>query len=265
MFKTRLLSGIVLILCMLAFIITGGTVLLVAVAFLSFVAMMELLRMVKLHKTVLAVPAYMTTALFYVLLYLKRTENLLPLFVFYLIVLMVIYVVSFPKFKVEQILYPWFGLFYAVLLISYIYQIRELPGGAFSVWLIFIAAWGSDTCAYCAGMLFGKHKAFPVLSPKKTWEGCIGGVVGAVLLAILYCFAMNYWFDQNFSVVQYALVCGCGAIISQICDLAASAMKRNHEIKDYGTLIPGHGGVLDRYDSIIFVAPMVYYLLQVTM
>jgi len=66
-------------------------------------------------------------------------------------------------------------------------------------------------------------------------------------------------------VVQYALVCGCGAIISQIGDLAASAMKRNNEIKDYGTLIPGHGGVLDRYDSIIFVAPMVYYLLQVTM
>ena len=137
-----------------------------------------------------------------------------------------------------------------------------LPGGAFSVWLIFIAAWGSDVFAYCAGMLFGKHKAFPVLSPKKTWEGCIGGVLGAAVVAVVYCLAMNYFFHQSFSIVQYAVVCACGAVISQIGDLAASAMKRNNEIKDYGKLIPGQGGVLDRYDSVIFVAPIVYYLLQ---
>ena len=137
-----------------------------------------------------------------------------------------------------------------------------LPEGAYDVWLIFIAAWGSDTCAYCAGMLFGKHKAFPVLSPKKTWEGCIGGVVGAGLLAMLYCGAMNLWFGQEGSLLQYAIVCGCGSVLAQIGDLAASAMKRNKEIKDYGTLIPGHGGVLDRFDSVIFVAPIVFYLLQ---
>ncbi len=264
MFKTRLLSSIVLMICMLFFIITGGNVLLAAVAFLSLVAMMEIMRMVKLHKSPLAVLGYVSVAMLYVLLFTNHMDKLVPLSVFYLMALMAVYVVSFPKLRVEQVLYPWFGFFYAGLLISYIYQVRELPGGAFSVWLIFIAAWGSDTCAYCAGMLFGKHKAFPVLSPKKTWEGCIGGVVGAALIAVLYCLAMNHWFEQSFSIVQYAIVCGCGAVISQIGDLAASAMKRNHEIKDYGKLIPGHGGVLDRYDSVIFVAPIVFYLLQVT-
>lgn len=264
MFKIRLLSSIVLMVLMLVFIITGGNVLLAAVAFLSLVAMMEIMRMAKIHKSPLAVLGYASIVLLYVLLLTNHMDKLVPLAVFYLMAIMAVYVVAFPKFKVEQVLYPWFGFFYAGLLISYIYQVRELSGGAFSVWLIFIAAWGSDTCAYCAGMLFGKHKAFPVLSPKKTWEGCIGGVVGAALIAVLYCLAMNHWFDQNFSVVQYAIVCACGAVISQVGDLAASAMKRNNEIKDYGKLIPGHGGVLDRYDSVIFVAPIVFYLLQMT-
>ena len=83
-------------------------------------------------------------------------------------------------------------------------------------------------------------------------------------MAVLYGLAMNQWFAQNFSPVQFAFVCGCGAVISQIGDLAASAMKRNNDIKDYGRLIPGHGGVLDRFDSVIFVAPIVFYLLQMT-
>ena len=265
MFKIRLLSSIVLMILMLLFVITGGNILLLGVAFLSFVAMMEFMRMAKIHKTPLAVPGYASVTVLYVLLLLDKAEYILPLCVFYLLAVMAVYVVAFPKYRVEQMLYLFFGYFYAGLMLSYIYQVRELSGGAFSVWLIFIAAWGSDVCAYCAGMLFGKHKAFPVLSPKKTWEGCIGGVVGAAIIAVLYCLAMNHWFDQSFSAVQYAVVCGCGAVISQIGDLAASAMKRNNEIKDYGKLIPGHGGVLDRYDSVIFVAPIVYYLLQMTM
>lgn len=264
MFKIRLLSSIVLMILMLVFIITGGNVLLAAVAFLSLIAMMEIMRMAKIHRSPLAVLGYASIVLLYVLFLTGRMDKLVPLAVFYLMAIMAVYVVAFPKFKVEQVLYPWFGFFYAGLLISYIYQVRELPGGAFGVWLIFIAAWGSDTCAYCVGMLFGKHKAFPVLSPKKTWEGCIGGVVGAALIAVVYCLAMNHWFEQSFSMVQYAIVCACGAVISQVGDLAASAMKRNNEIKDYGKLIPGHGGVLDRYDSVIFVAPIVYYLLQMT-
>lgn len=265
MFKIRLLSSIVLLVLMLFFVITGGNLLLAATFFLAVVAMMEFLRMEKLHKTPLAVPAYAAVVMLYVVLFLGKADYIVFLCVCFLLVLMALYVFLFPKYKVEQVVAPYFGFFYAGLLISYVYQVRMLPGGAFSVWLIFIAAWGSDVFAYCAGMLFGKHKAFPMLSPKKTWEGCIGGVVGAVLVAVLYCFAMNYWFQQSFSAIQYAVVCGCGAIISQIGDLAASAMKRNNEIKDYGKLIPGHGGVLDRYDSVIFVAPIVFYLLQMTM
>ena len=264
MFKTRLISGIILMAAMLAFVITGGNVLLAGTAFLSVVGCMEFMRMAKIHKSPLAVLGYASVVLLYVLLFIDKMDKLVPLCVFFLLAIMSVYVAAFPKYKVEQVLYLFFGFFYTGLMISYIYQVRMLPGGAFSVWLIFIAAWGSDVFAYCAGMLFGKHKAFPVLSPKKTWEGCVGGVVGAVVIAVVYGMLMNSFFDQSFSLFSYALVCACGAVISQMGDLAASAMKRNNEIKDYGKLIPGHGGVIDRYDSVIFVAPIVFYLLQMT-
>ena len=129
---------------------------------------------------------------------------------------------------------------------------------------VFLITILTDVFAYVFGMLFGKHKAFPILSPKKTWEGCIGGVVGTAVIAVVYCMLMNYCFNQDFSLIRYAVVCACGSVIAQVGDLAASAMKRNSEIKDYGKLIPGHGGVIDRYDSVIFVAPIVFYLLQMT-
>ncbi len=262
MFKTRLLSGIVLIILMLFFGICGGNALLLATAFLSLVAMIEFLRMAKIHRTDLAFLGDGFVVMLYLLLFLRMTDKLLGLLVIYMLMAMAVFVFTFPKYKIEQILYLFFGFVYAGLLISYVYQVRMLPDGLFHVWLIFIAAWGSDTCAYCIGMLIGRHKAFPVLSPKKTWEGCIGGVVGAALLGVSYGLAMNHWFAQNFSLVQFAIVCACGSVIAQLGDLAASAMKRNTGIKDYGKLIPGHGGVLDRFDSIIFVAPIVYYLLQ---
>jgi phosphatidate cytidylyltransferase len=136
-----------------------------------------------------------------------------------------------------------------------------LQDGAILVWLIFIGAWGSDTCAYCVGMLLGKHKVAPKLSPKKSVEGCIGGVVGAALIGFLYATV----FQNNIQGIDqpqliFAIIGAASSVISQIGDLAASAIKRNHNIKDYGTLIPGHGGILDRFDSIIFTAPIVYYL-----
>ena len=139
-------------------------------------------------------------------------------------------------------------------MLSYVYQTRMLPGGAYIVWLIFLCSWGCDTCAYCVGMLIGKHKMAPVLSPKKSIEGAVGGVVGAALLGVIYAAA------SQGKIAEYALICGVGALISMVGDLAASAIKRNQNIKDYGKLIPGHGGILDRFDSVIITAPVIYYL-----
>ena len=104
------------------------------------------------------------------------------------------------------------------------------------------------------------NKMAPVLSPKKSVEGGIGGIAGAALIGVLYALAVNHWGNAGASIVSYAVIGAVGGAISQIGDLAASAIKRYHNIKDYGKLIPGHGGILDRFDSVIFTAPIIYYL-----
>ena len=141
-----------------------------------------------------------------------------------------------------------------------------LEQGAFLVWLVFICSWGCDTCAYCVGVTMGKHKLAPVLSPKKSIEGAVGGVVGAALLGAAYAALINRFAPgADANVLSYALICAVGGVISQVGDLAASAIKRNHDIKDYGKLIPGHGGILDRFDSVIITAPIIFNMATILM
>ncbi len=262
MFVTRLLSGIVLLAVMLATIITGGDLLLLFVAVISLIGQFELYRAVKIEKTLLAMLCYGATISYELLLYYQKTGYSMILGVIFLIALLSIYVVMYPKFIIEQISLAFFGFIYVTVLLSYIYQVRIQKAGIFSVWLIFIAAWGSDTCAYCVGMLIGKHKLPSKLSPKKTIEGCIGGVIGAGIIGFIYAtvFKQNLVGELNNPQLLFAIIGCCGSVIAQFGDLAASAIKRNHSIKDYGKLIPGHGGILDRFDSILFTAPIVYLL-----
>lgn len=261
MFKTRLLSGILLVLIALVTIISGGDVLFATLLMISFIGMTEIYRVLEISGTSLGIAGYLATVGYYALLRFGRTDWITMLTIAFLMVLMVLYVFTYPKYRSEQIMLAFFGLFYVSFMLSYIYQIRELPQGAFLVWLVFLCSWGCDTCAYCVGMLCGKHKMAPKLSPKKSIEGAVGGILGAALLGALYALAINRFASaSDVNVLQYALICSAGAVISQVGDLAASAIKRNHDIKDYGRLIPGHGGILDRFDSVIFTAPVIYYL-----
>ena len=261
MFKTRLLSGILLVIIALATIISGGDVLFATLLMISFIGMTEIYRVLEISGTLLGGAGYVAAAVYYLLLRVNRTDMLVMLAITFLIVLMMVYVFTYPKYRSEQVMLAFFGLFYVAFMLSYVYQIRMLPQGAFIVWLVFICSWGSDTCAYCVGMLIGKHKMAPKLSPKKSIEGAVGGVVGAALLGAAYAAIMNRTMaGANAGVIQYALIGAVGALISMVGDLAASAIKRNHDIKDYGNLIPGHGGILDRFDSVIFTAPIIYYM-----
>ena len=137
--------------------------------------------------------------------------------------------------------------------------LRAIPEkGVYLVFLIFLCSWGCDTCAYCVGKLIGKHKMSPVLSPKKSVEGAIGGVVGTGLLTGIYAFVI---FKSYTVVIGLVIISMVAAVVSMFGDLTASAIKRFYDIKDYGKLIPGHGGILDRFDSVIIVAPIIYYLI----
>lgn len=262
MFKTRLLSGAVLLALLIFVIVNGGNLLLAFTGIISLIGQYELYRAVKLEKSLPAVTAYLAGIVYVVFLYFGIPDRLILLAVLFFLLLMVVYVISYPKYVIEQMAVCFFGFFYVNVMLSYLYQVRMGTEGALAVWLIIISAWGSDTCAYCTGMLIGKHKLPSPLSPKKTIEGCIGGVVGAALIGFIYGMVFKDSITEISSPqVVFAIVGAVGSIIAQFGDLCASAIKRNHEIKDYGRLIPGHGGILDRFDSIIFTAPAVYVLL----
>ena len=186
MFKTRLLSGIVLVLIALVTVICGGNLLFATVLIISLIGMNELYKVFGIDKKAPGIIGYLGAILFYIGIYLDLYRNLfnenpyfdavdwpLMLTMVLVILLMASYVFAFPHYKTEQIVVAFFGVFYVAVMLSYIFQTRILPGGVFSVWLVFLCSWGCDTCAYCTGMLIGKHKMAPVLSPKKSIEGAV--------------------------------------------------------------------------------------------
>ena len=262
MFTTRLVSGIILVILALVLVTTGGGVLFAAVAAISLIGMFELYRVMKLEKTPLAAVGYLAAALYYGFVWFEKEDLMMLMAAAFVMVLMAIYVFTFPKYKTEEITITFFGVFYVAVMLSYLFLVRRAADGVYLVWLVFLSSWGCDTCAYCAGMLLGKHRLAPVLSPKKSIEGAVGGVVGSALLGCIYAYFFGAKMDEvSNPMVACAVACAIAAVISQIGDLAASAIKRNHNVKDYGNLIPGHGGVLDRFDSMIFTAPAIYFAL----
>ena len=257
MFKTRLLSGILLVIAALLTIISGGYVLFVTLLCVSLLGIQELYKAMGVHKDgvgLLELAGYLGTILYYASLLLGFERYGMMAVLLGLVLLMFVYVFTYPKYEADQVMSAFFGIVYVAVMLSFIFLTRNLEGGKFLVWLIFLCSWGCDTCAYCVGMLIGKHKMAPVLSPKKSVEGAVGGVVGAAALGAIYA-AVTHG-----PIVEYAVICAVGALISMVGDLAASAIKRNQGIKDYGKLIPGHGGILDRFDSVIFTAPVIYFL-----
>lgn len=169
------------------------------------------------------------------------------------IITLLIYMLKNNEVRLDNIGITLIGILYIPFLL---FHISYLQGSKY-IWLIFIIAFGTDTFAYFAGNRFGKRKLCPQISPNKTVEGSIGGIIGSLILTIIYAIIMNL--DASFRLMILAII---SSIISQFGDLIASRIKRISGIKDYGKLIPGHGGVLDRFDSIILVAPVIYYFVR---
>ena len=260
MFAARLISGVILVIAAAFLLIQGGALLFAASLVISLIGLFELYRGMKIESGMPGILGYLAVICYYGMVWFHVESYLALLAIAALMFLMTVYVVTFPKFGTEQITVAFFGIFYVGIMFSYLYQVRTMPDGKYLVWLIVLSSWGCDTCAYCAGMLLGKHKLAPELSPKKTIEGAVGGVLGAALLGFLY---GAYFEGQMEAMIRPGVIsaaaCAIAAVISQLGDLAASAIKRNHNVKDYGNLIPGHGGVLDRFDSMIFTAPAIYF------
>ncbi|MCQ2609763.1 MAG: phosphatidate cytidylyltransferase [Lachnospiraceae bacterium] len=261
----RVLSGIFLLACLFVVLLVVGDLLYIASLLLSIVGLVELYRVFGISKSRLGAVGYLFTVGYYISIYYYRVTGILLFLIGCLIFLFMFYVFSYPKFNIREVALTLLGIIYVGIMFSFVYLIREQRGtaGKYLVWLIFISSWGCDTFAYIVGMLIGKHRFLPYLSPKKSLEGCIGGVIGAALLGILYVFFVYGKIIKGDIMLGYkrvALACAVGAVISQIGDLTASAIKRDYGVKDYGDLIPGHGGILDRFDSVIFTAPCFFFM-----
>ncbi len=268
--RTRVISGAVMTVILVAAIILGGPVIGVLMWGISLIGYFEMERALGLHTgakslNILELLSYITITVYYAVMILLSGKEYIwyqMILVVFLLLNMALYVFTFPKYDWKQMVANLFSLIYAPVMLSFIYLIREdFEHGAYIVVMVFIASWISDTGAYFVGSACGKHKLAPVLSPKKSVEGSIGGIVCAAGIGALYalllerlglCPAEYIW--------VFAIIGGLGSIISQLGDLGASAIKRQTGIKDYGKLIPGHGGIMDRFDSVIVTAPLIYYL-----
>lgn len=267
MFVTRVLSSIILVVIALVTLLTGGYLLAAVLFTISLIAYGELCKACGIHTEGQKINALecwglLGIACYYGAVVFTDSMNAQFLCLFFVMMgYMFVYVFTFPKYHANQVMSAFFSFMYAPVMLAFIYQTRQLSYGIYIVWMIFISSWICDSCAYLTGITIGKHKMTPKLSPKKSIEGAVGGVIGAAVVGGLYGYFVVEGAVANQEITWiFVLIGTIGAMISQVGDLAASAIKRNHEIKDYGHLIPGHGGIMDRFDSVIFTSPMIYAL-----
>lgn len=187
--------------------------------------------------------------------------SVIPFASWYTALLFLILVFSNNTVPAEKLGLSWLSTIYIPYLLSHVIGLRRLHGGEYYIWLILICAFLTDTFAYFTGKALGRHKLCPSLSPNKTVEGAIGGVLGCGISCGVFGLIISHFFgaDVNFiRLIAMGLVC---SVAAQLGDITASCIKRQYGIKDYGNLFPGHGGILDRCDSIIFVAPVMFFFI----
>ena len=254
----------------LASILPGGMILAIVLYVISMIGFLELTKACGVREgqkpNALEITGIAAITCYYLVTYFVQDASYAVMVILLaMIAMMSVYVFGFPKYHANQVMDAYFALIYAPVMLSFVFLTRQLEDGIYLVWMIFISSWISDTFAYLTGVMIGRHKLAPVLSPKKSIEGSVGGIVGAALFGALFGAYLDSTLGQEQYVMILAVVGGVGSVISQVGDLAASAIKRNHEIKDYGKLIPGHGGIMDRFDSVIFTAPITYFLITILM
>lgn len=258
---TRIITAIVSLVVFGFVLAAGETVFNVAIGIIILAMLYELCGALTKSKA-LKVLGFLCSVI------LMASANSIALSVTALITLTMVFLVFLhSKVEYREVFSVSFMSVYVTLFMSFIPRMRSELGLAVMA-IIFVIAWGSDTFAYFSGTFFGKHKLIPKVSPKKTVEGAVGAVIGTALLCVLYVWIMakvgyplGGTAPNTELYLEFALTGAAGSILSQLGDLAASAIKRDAGIKDYGKIFPGHGGFMDRFDSVLFIAPIVYYMI----
>ena len=258
----RILTAVVCLPLVFFLLNIGSFPLQLAILFCSLVSLHEFYCALSKKKLNVHILGYLVSVVYYIFVLNNFSMGKFVIaFSSFIIALLIFLVFNNSTTTIIDCIITLFGFFYVTFLLSFIIFVYRLEFGKFFVWLIFISAWGCDTFAYFSGKIFGKNKLIPNLSPKKTVEGTVGGVVGATLIAVLYAMLFSGFYDvrTNWNLICICtIICFVGAMLSQLGDLSASAIKRYGRLKDYGNILPGHGGFLDRFDSVLLSAPFVY-------
>ena len=266
--KQRVITAIVLLIIAIPVCIFSGTVVFpLTMAFIGFVGVYEMLGCMGTRKNLLiSIPLYILSIASPFMVWheynhfianLKPDYSAILLPLSFALYLLAVWVFSYQKnqeIDMNRLITSAIISLYIIGATSSIVMIREVNGGEYYWYFIFIGAWVTDIFAYFTGMLFGKHKLIPAVSPKKTVEGAVGGVVFCVLFFLGFGALLNHFTSYDINLVLIGFAGFFSALVSMIGDLSMSVIKRTYGVKDYGTILPGHGGVLDRFDSILAVA-----------
>lgn len=265
--KQRITVGVigavfaVLVLCL------GVKFVAAAVALVALIGLSEIYSAVGLLKTQnkLCVFGYIYTAAVFVIVTISSRPAfaLGILSCIYGIGLLVYMIFNHNVVGFAEVSELFFSTSYVTVLLAHIVILRKETLGNYFIWIVFITAWLSDTMAFAVGRRFGRNKLLPEVSPKKTVEGALGGLAGSVLFNLIFGVICSSFFGRSVYYMQLILLALVAGATSQLGDLAASCIKREHGIKDFSNLLPGHGGILDRFDSVLFVAPVVYYFVVI--
>lgn len=262
---TRIITGVIGIALAIGIIYLGGIPFAIAVGLLTVLGLAEFYRMVAKNGVRPFRVIGILTGLFIVIAAyfsnktLSITDLLVPTFIFTLFAVFVGQLLKFGvDHAIQNVSVTFFGVFYVAGLMAHFILLRNLENpilpGQYAIWFAFICTWSTDSFAYFVGRSFGKRLWVPKISPKKTWAGFWGGLLGAVIAGFIYSVIIG--FDP---LKASAIALGLG-FVGQLGDLFESALKRDSGVKDSGKLLPGHGGVLDRFDSTLFTLPLTYYL-----
>lgn len=252
MLKERIISAVVGIPIIVAILYTGGVYWIAFFALLGIAAIYEFNRMISREYQ----PLWLLSLLLMLLIMLSSFNALIiPALVLFMLLLIIYLVIKYPQITIVDVALSLFPAIYIGFSLNFAILLNNHPLAFLIMLLIFLFTWSSDIGGYFFGRFWGKHKLAPKLSPKKTWEGSLGGVFLTVLIAIIF-FTIIKNGEQNIIII---IILGIlSSIAAQLGDLFISGVKRKFAIKDTGNLIPGHGGVLDRFDSFLLVLPIVY-------
>lgn len=259
--KQRILTAVLAVAIFLPFVIYGELPFTIFVFLLGSIALYELLKMKKI--SLLSIPGILSLIILWVFLIPNSYINILgdfskAEFAFLVLLLLLTYtVVTKNKFTFDDVGFVIIAVFYLGIGFYFLIETRNLyPGGLELVFYALILIWVTDSGAYFVGRSLGKNKLWPEISPNKTIEGAVGGILFAVIFAWIY-HAFTGVLDNYLIVTVVTIFL---SVFGQIGDLVESALKRHYQVKDSGTILPGHGGILDRFDSLLFVLPMLHFL-----